>query len=54
MSTSKRVVAGFIGVVVFLGLWELLVRAMDIPPFKLRAPSQALRERVLSHSATRR
>jgi NitT/TauT family transport system permease protein len=39
---SKRVVAPIIGVLVFLGLWELFVRALDVRPFVLRAPSAAL------------
>jgi len=44
MTLWKRIVFGALGLAVFFAAWELLVRAFDIPPFKLRAPSQALRE----------
>jgi len=39
---SRRIVAPIVGVLVFLGLWELFVRVFDVRPFVLRAPSKAL------------
>ena len=39
---SRRIVAPIVGIVVFLAVWELLVRALDVRPFVLRAPSSAL------------
>lgn len=44
LRSSERALAGIIGLAVFFGLWELLVRSLDIRPFVLRAPSQALRD----------
>jgi len=41
---SERALAGLIGLAVFFGLWELLVRSLNIRPFVLRAPSQALHD----------
>lgn len=40
---NRRVVTPIIGILVFLGLWELLVRANDVRPFILRAPSRIVR-----------
>jgi NitT/TauT family transport system permease protein len=37
---NRRIIAPVIGIVVFLGLWELIVRATDVRPFILRAPSR--------------
>ncbi|MFM2076651.1 MAG: hypothetical protein RJA49_541 [Actinomycetota bacterium] len=37
---NRRIVAPVVGILVFLGLWELLVRATDVKPFILRAPSR--------------
>ena len=37
---NRRLVAPVVGIIVFLGLWELLVRATDVKPFILRAPSR--------------
>jgi NitT/TauT family transport system permease protein len=42
LRTGRRATAGLIGLAVFFGAWELLVRALHIRPFVLRAPSQAL------------
>lgn len=39
----RRFVAPIVGVVVFLTAWEVFVRALDVRPFVLRAPSSALR-----------
>ena len=39
----QRIVAPIVGIFVFLGLWETLVRVNDVRPFVLRAPSQILR-----------
>jgi NitT/TauT family transport system permease protein len=39
---NRRIVAPIVGVLVFLGLWELFVRVFDVRPFVLRAPSKAL------------
>ena len=36
MSRSARYVAPIVGLVVFLGVWELLVRIFDVRPFVLR------------------
>lgn len=44
MRTGSRAVVGLAGLVVFFGLWELLVRLLDVRPFVLRAPSQALND----------
>jgi len=40
---NKRLLAPIIGILAFLGLWELLVRANDVRPFILRAPSGIVR-----------
>lgn len=40
---TKRLLAPFIGVVVFLGLWEVFVRVAHVRPFILRAPSRIVR-----------
>ncbi len=40
---NRRVVAPVVGILVFLGLWELLVRINDVRPFILRAPSRIVR-----------
>ena len=42
LRNSERSLAGLVGLVMFFGLWELLVRALGVRPFVLRAPSQAL------------
>ena len=39
----KRLLAPVIGILAFLALWELLVRAADVRPFVLRAPSRIIR-----------
>ena len=39
---SRRIVAPVVGILVFLGAWELFVRLLDVRPFILRAPSKAL------------
>lgn len=39
----KRVVAPIVGVVGFLLAWEVAVRALDVRPFVLRAPSRIVR-----------
>lgn len=39
---TRRVVAPITGIVVFLAVWETIVRARDVRPFVLRAPSQIL------------
>lgn len=44
MRTGGRALAGVAGLIVFFGLWELLVRGLHVRPFVLRAPSQALQE----------
>jgi len=44
MTTSRRALFGVVGLLVFFGLWELAVRALDVRPFVLRAPSQALND----------
>jgi NitT/TauT family transport system permease protein len=38
----RRVVAPITGIVVFLAVWEAIVRLRDVRPFVLRAPSQIL------------
>ena len=43
---SRTVLAPAIGIVTFLALWELLVRALDIRRFVLLAPSAIFRELV--------
>jgi NitT/TauT family transport system permease protein len=40
---NRRVIAPVVGIVGFLGLWELLVRLGDVQPFILRAPSRIVR-----------
>jgi NitT/TauT family transport system permease protein len=40
---TRRLLAPFIGVAVFLGCWEGFVRAFHVRPFVFRAPSYALR-----------
>jgi NitT/TauT family transport system permease protein len=40
---NRRITAPVVGIVVFLGLWELLVRANHVRPFILRPPSQIVR-----------
>ena len=42
LRTGGRAAAGIAGLAAFFGLWELLVRVLNIRPFVLRAPSQAL------------
>lgn len=42
LRTSGRSLAGLLGLVLFFGVWEVLVRALHVRPFVLRAPSQAL------------
>ncbi|MFZ4810387.1 MAG: ABC transporter permease [Ilumatobacteraceae bacterium] len=37
-----QVLAPVLGIVVFLSLWELLVRVFDVRPFVLRAPSEII------------
>jgi len=37
---NRRLVAPMVGILVFLGVWEVLVRATDVKPFILRAPSR--------------
>ncbi len=44
MTTRRIVVAGLVGVAVFLGLWEVYVRLFDVQRFILLAPSTILRE----------
>ena len=44
MKTTRRAAYGLIGLLVFFGFWELLVRALHVRPFILRAPSQALHD----------
>ncbi|MDQ3311540.1 MAG: ABC transporter permease subunit [Actinomycetota bacterium] len=36
---ARAVFAPIVGLAVFFGLWELIVRVRDLPPFELRAPS---------------
>lgn len=43
MRVLRTVVAPLAGIVVFFGLWELVVRLGDVRPFVLRAPSQIVR-----------
>ena len=38
-----RLIAPFVGVAVFIGIWEAFVRLFHVRPFVLRAPSTALR-----------
>ena len=40
---NKRLLAPVVGILVFLGAWELLVRAGNVRPFVLRAPSRIVR-----------
>lgn len=40
---NRRIVAPVVGITLFLGLWELLVRVNDVRPFILRAPSRIVR-----------
>ncbi len=40
---GRSVVAPVVGVAVFFGLWELVVRLGDVRPFVLRAPSRIVR-----------
>ena len=40
---NKRLLAPVVGILVFLGAWEVLVRAGHIRPFVLRAPSRIVR-----------
>ena len=40
----RLVVAGFVGIVVFVLAWEALVRILDVRPFVLRAPSKIVPE----------
>jgi len=44
LRTGGRALTGLVGLVVFFGLWEILVRALHVRPFVLRAPSQALHD----------
>jgi NitT/TauT family transport system permease protein len=44
MTTRRIVLAGIVGITVFLGLWELYVRLFDVERFILLAPSTILRE----------
>ena len=45
MNRTWRIgVAGVVGVVVFLVLWELVVRAFDVRPFVLQPPSEIVQE----------
>lgn len=44
MTTRRIVLAGVIGVVVVLGLWELYVRVFDVQRFILLPPSTIVRE----------
>ena len=39
---NRRLAAAITGIVVFLAVWESLVRLLDIRPFVLRAPTDAL------------
>ena len=39
---NRRALASVSGIVVFLAVWEALVRALDVRPFVLRAPTDAL------------
>jgi NitT/TauT family transport system permease protein len=48
MKRAARVAAPVIGLVVFFGLWELLVRAFDVRSFVLLRPSTILAE-LLDH-----
>lgn len=40
---ARVVVAPVVGIAVFFGLWELIVRLGDVRPFVLRAPSRIVR-----------
>ncbi len=40
---NRRLLAPIIGIASFLALWELVVRAGDVRPFVLRAPSRIVR-----------
>ncbi len=40
---NRRILAPVVGIVAFLGLWELLVRVNNVRPFILRAPSRIVR-----------
>ena len=40
---TRRIIAPLVGITVFLGLWEMLVRAFDVRKFILRPPSVAVR-----------
>lgn len=44
MKTSRRALFGVLGLAVFFTGWELTVRLLDVRPFVLRAPSQALHD----------
>lgn len=46
MTTRRIVLAAFLGVVVFGGAWEALVRILDVRPFILLPPSEIVRELV--------
>jgi NitT/TauT family transport system permease protein len=37
---SRRILAPVVGIIAFLGLWELFVRVFDVRAFVLRAPSR--------------
>lgn len=39
---SRRLIAPAVGIAAFLAAWEVFVRALDVRPFVLRAPSMAL------------
>ena len=41
--STRRWLAPLVGMAVFIGIWEVLVRALHVRPFILRAPSSALR-----------
>jgi NitT/TauT family transport system permease protein len=44
VTTRRIVLAGLLGIVVFLGLWEAYVRLFDVQRFILLAPSTIVRE----------
>lgn len=44
MRAGRLILAPLLGLVAFVGLWELAVRALDIQPFILLAPSRIVEE----------
>ncbi|MEI7548017.1 MAG: hypothetical protein WCK21_08170, partial [Actinomycetota bacterium] len=40
---ARRLLAPLVGIAVFLGAWELVVRTQDVRPFVLRGPSRIVR-----------